>query len=144
MIYELLEHLKNEIESQTSFKAVVLPHLPGVYSLNTAYIIIPDDIQMEFAITSGSFSNFKVEIYFVTSDCNADDVNNLSRLVMKGYSSAKTLMDKVFNRGNRSYSDEDMDANCSDIAISMKTWLVSGKIPVSVNVTTSWMAIIKE
>lgn len=144
MIYELLKHLKDRIESQTSYKAVVLPHLPGVYSLNTAYIIIPDDIQMEFAISSGSFSNFKVEIYFVTSDCAVDDVNNLSKLVMKGYSSARTLLNDVFDRGNRSYSDEDMDANCSDVAISMKTWLVSGKIPISVNVSTSWHAIIKE
>lgn len=143
MIYELLEHIKDRIESQTSYKAVVLPHLPAVYTLNTAYVIIPDDIGMEFAITSDMFSEFNIDIYFVTSDCNADDVNTMSKLVMKGYSSAKTLLDNVFDRGNRSYSDADMDANCSDISVSMKTWLVGGKIPVSVNLTTKWKAIIK-
>lgn len=143
MIYDLLEHLKSRIESQTNFKAVVLPSLPGVYALNTAYILVPTKMSAEFAITDQMFSDFTIEMYFVTSDCNADDVNTLSKNVIKAYSSVKTLVEDVIPRGERSYSDEYIDANCSDIAVSMKTWMTGGKIPVSVNISTVWKAIIK-
>lgn len=143
MLYDLLEHLKSRVESQTSFKAAILPALPGFYTLNTAYIIVPSNMTAEFAITEEMFSEFTVDIYFVTSDCNADDVNTLSKNVLKGYESVKSLIDKVIPRGERSYSDKYVDANCKDIAVSMKTWMTGGKIPVSVHISTKWKAIIK-
>lgn len=143
MIYDMLEHLKDKIESRTKFKAMVLPTLPGVYSLNTAYIIIPDNMSYEFAISSDVFSDFTIDIYFVVSDCNADDINTMSNNVLKGYQSANTLVQDVIPRGERSYSDGDMDANCSGLQVSMKSWMVGGKIPISVHVSTEWKAILK-
>lgn len=143
MLYELLEHLRSRIESKTQFRAMVLPSLPGVYSLNTAYIIIPDNLSMQFGITSDIFSDFSVDIYFVVSDCNADDMITMSKNVMKAYNSVKVLIDDVLPRGERSYSDSDMDANCHDINISAKTWMTGGKIPISVNMSTQWGAILK-
>lgn len=143
MLYELLEHLRSRIESKTQFRAMVLPSLPGVYSLNTAYIIIPDNLSMQFGITSDIFSDFSVDIYFVVSDCNADDMITMSKNVMKAYNSVKVLIDDVLPRGERSYSDSDMDANCHDINISAKTWMTGGKIPISVNMSTQWRAILK-
>lgn len=143
MIYELLEHLKSRIESNTQFRAMVLPTLPGVYSLNTAYIIIPDNLSMQFGITSNVFSDFSIDIYFVMSDCNADDMSTLSKNVMKAYDSVKVLLEDVLPRGGRSYSDADMDANCHDVNVSAKTWMTGGKIPISVNMSTEWRAILK-
>lgn len=143
MIYELLEYLKSKVESETKFKAVVLPALPGFYTLNTAYIIVPDSLSYEFAISSGTFSNFNIDIYFVVSDCNADDISTMSNNILKGYQSASQLANDVLPRGERSYSDDDMDANCRSLQISMKTWMTGGKIPVSVHVTTEWRAILK-
>lgn len=143
MIYELLEHLKSRIESNTQFRAVVLPTLPALYTLNTAYIIIPDNVSMQFGITSDIFSDFSIDIYFVVSDCNADDMSTMSRNVMKAYSSVKVLLEDILPRGGRSYSDSDMDANCHDINVSAKTWMTGGKIPISVNMSTKWKAILK-
>lgn len=143
MIYELLEHIKDRIESSTDYKSVILPSLPGVYSLNTAYIIIPDNITMEFAITSEMFSTFTVDIYFVTADCNADDISTMSRAIMKGYKSIGDILNKALPRGERSYSDGDMDANCYNVNVSMKTWMTAGKLPVSAHLSTNWKAILK-
>lgn len=143
MIYELLEHLKNRIETNTQFKAMVLPTLPAVYSLNTAYIVVPDNVSMEFGITSEIFSDFTIDIYFVVSDCNADDMATMSRNVMKAYNSVKVLLEDILPRGGRSYHDTDMDANCHDINVSAKTWMTGGKIPISVNMSTKWKAILK-
>ena len=143
MIYELLEHLKSRIESTTQFRAMVLPTLPAVYTLNTAYIIIPDNVSMQFGISSDIFSDFSIDIYFVVSDCNADDMGTMSKNVMKAYSSVKTLINDILPRGGRSYSDSDMDANCHDINVSAKTWMTGGKIPISVDMSTQWRAILK-
>lgn len=143
MIYELLEHLKSRIESTTQFRAMVLPTLPAVYTLNTAYIIIPDNVSMQFGISSDIFSDFSIDIYFVVSDCNADDMATMSKNVMKAYSSVKTLINDILPRGGRSYSDSDMDANCHDINVSAKTWMTGGKIPISVDMSTQWRAILK-
>lgn len=143
MIYELLEHLKSRIESTTQFRAMVLPTLPAVYTLNTAYIIIPDNVSMQFGISSDVFSDFSIDIYFVVSDCNADDMATMSKNVMKAYSSIKTLINDILPRGGRSYSDSDMDANCHDINVSAKTWMTGGKIPISVDMSTQWRAILK-
>lgn len=144
MIYELLEHLKSRIESETNYKSLILPALPGVYALNTAYIIVPDDVGMQFGITSDIFTDFTIDIYFVVSDCNADDMHTMSKNVMKAYSSVRTLLDSVIPRGQRSYSDSDIEANCYEVNASTKTWMAGGKIPISVNITTQWKAIIKE
>ena len=143
MIYELLEHLKSRIESTTQFRAMVLPTLPAVYTLNTAYIIIPDNVSMQFGISSDIFSDFSIDIYFVVSDCNADDMATMSKNVMKAYSSVKTLINDILPRSGRSYSDSDMDANCHDINVSAKTWMTGGKIPISVDMSTQWRAILK-
>lgn len=143
MIYELLEHLKSRIESTTQFRAMVLPTLPAVYTLNTAYIIIPDNVSMQFGISSDIFSDFSIDIYFVVSDCNADDMATMSKNVMKAYGSVKTLINDILPRGGRSYSDSDMDANCHDINVSAKTWMTGGKIPISVDMSTQWRAILK-
>ena len=143
MIYELLEHLKSRIESTTQFRAMVLPTLPAVYTLNTAYIIIPDNVSMQFGISSDIFSDFSIDIYFVVSDCNADDMVTMSKNVMKAYGSVKTLINDILPRGGRSYSDSDMDANCHDINVSAKTWMTGGKIPISVDMSTQWRAILK-
>lgn len=143
MIYELLEHLKSRIESTTQFRAMVLPTLPAVYTLNTAYIIIPDNVSMQFGISSDIFSDFSIDIYFVVSDCNADDMVTMSKNVMKAYSSVKALINDILPRGGRSYSDSDMDANCHDINVSAKTWMTGGKIPISVDMSTQWRAILK-
>ena len=143
MIYELLEHLKSRIESTTQFRAMVLPTLPAVYTLNTAYIIIPDNVSMQFGISSDIFSDFSIDIYFVVSDCNADDMATMSKNVIKAYSSVKALIEDILPRGGRSYSDSDMDANCHDINVSAKTWMTGGKIPISVDMSTQWRAILK-
>lgn len=143
MIYELLEHLKSRIESTTQFRAMVLPTLPAVYTLNTAYIIIPDNVSMQFGISSDIFSDFSIDIYFVVSDCNADDMATMSKNVMKAYGSVKALINDILPRGGRSYSDSDMDANCHDINVSAKTWMTGGKIPISVDMSTQWRAILK-
>lgn len=144
MIYEFLEHMRQRIESRTNFKAMILPSLPAVYSLNTAYIIIPSNMPIDFAISNDMFAKFKVDIYFVTSDCNADDVSTMSKNVMKSYSVVKKLVDDIYPRSERSYSDADLDANCDSISVSMKSWMTGGKIPISTCISTSWKAIIKE
>lgn len=143
MIYELLEHLKARIESNTGFKALILPSVPAVYELNTAYIIVPEKMGMEFAITEQMFADFHINMYFVTSECQADDMKTMSKNVLKAYSSVSQLLEDVMPRGGRSYSDEDMDANCYDLDVSMKTWMTAGKIPISTRISTRWKAIIK-
>lgn len=143
MIYGLLEYLKDRIESSTNFKAMILPALPGVYALNTAYIIVPDNVNCEFAITSEMFSSFVIDIFFVTSDCNVDDISTMTKNIAKAYSSAKSLVNDVLPRGARMYADNDIDASCSDVSVSMKSWLVANRIPISTHLSTRWKALIK-
>lgn len=58
MIHELLTYIKKEVQKETGYKAVVVAKLPGVFELNTAYIIMPQDYNEQFLMTSYSLADF--------------------------------------------------------------------------------------
>ena len=143
MIHELLTYIKKEVQKETGYKAMVVAKLPGVFELNTAYIIMPQDYNEQFLMTSYSLADFSISIYFVTYSCDATRIDTLSLDVQNGLEKLEKLIRRTLGRGLRSYADEDMEANCSKYRINVSTWQTAGKIPIALRLNTFWKAISK-
>lgn len=136
-INETLEALVDKLRESMGIETYLVGATPATFELNTAYVIYPEEVNVEHCIGNGSFQQFEVEILIPLKQTNNGHVETLDRSIMEASDNINRVLSDTFKRqkiigGGNIYATRfgisQWEVNgyiysCADVTVFIKSFL---------------------
>lgn len=93
-----LNALVDTVRDTLKIETYLVDGMPATFELNKAYVLAPEEVNVEHYISSGSFQDFDVEIVIPVKQMDSGHQEILERSVMESLQNINTVLKDTFKR----------------------------------------------
>lgn len=136
-VNETLEALVDKLRDTMGLETYLVGATPATFELNTAYVIFPEEVNVEHCMGNGSFEEYEVEILIPVKQVNNGHQETLDRSILEATDNINKMMADTFKRqkiigGGHVYATRfgvsQWEVNgyiysCADVTVFIKSYL---------------------